>query len=225
MSDKHHDKSPGHSQESAASDRLRHDDHQTAGNQTSEKHDGFRLKPVLEDIDDGLNKLKKLSPFYKPDAGLVGPGCHKVDMLHDKPTKTNELLKDKANDSYNCKYYVKTFMDGKAPVGDRGQHEELSSQDLTSRGYEKAEGKGFYKPGDIILVLPNPGVSTLSPVVHAAVVTEVGPGGKGVMITQKPDGEHPVTRTDLAAFCQFYNITSKQCHIEVYRNNKKPIKL
>lgn len=42
--------------------------------------------------------------------------------------------------------------------------------------------------------------ATFSPVVHAAVVTEAGPGGKGVMLTQKPDGEHPVTRTDFAAF-------------------------
>lgn len=223
MSDKHHDKSPGHSQETAASDRLRHDDHQ-ADSKAGEKHAGYSLKPILEDLDDGINELKKLNPLYKPEPGLVGPGCYKVDMLHDKPAKTNELLKDKAYDSYNCKYYVKTFMDGKAPVGDRGRHEELSSQDLTSRGYEKTDGKGFYKPGDIILVLPNTGVATFSPVVHAAVVTEAGPGGKGVMLTQKPDGEHPVTRTDFAAFCRAYGINSNQCHIEIYRNTRKPIK-
>lgn len=222
MSDKSHDNGPGQSQESVTADKLRHDQHADSS-MDSHKHDGIRLKPLLEDLDDSLEKLKKLNPLYKPEPGLSGPGCHIVDMLHDKPAKTNLLLKDKPIDSYNCKYYVKTYLDGKPPAGDRGRHEELTSQDLTSRGYERTDGKGFFKPGDIILVLPNTGVGTFSPVVHAAVVTEAQPGGKGVMLTQKPDGEHPVTRTDLAAFCRAYGISSNQCHIEIYRNAKKPI--
>ncbi len=223
MSDKHIQPTHTNSQETSAADRLRADQHAGEGH-GDQKKGQFSLRPMLEKIDDAIEDFQKNNPFHQPEKGLVGGGCYAVDMHHDKPTKTNELLKDKATDSYNCKYYVKTFMDGKAPAGDNGRHEELNSTDLTSRGYTKVEGKGFMKPGDIVLVLPNADVRTFSPVVHAAVVTEAGPGGQGVMLTQKPDGKNPVTRTDLNALCREYGVTANQCHIEIYRNAKKPVK-
>lgn len=86
MSDKHHDKSPGHSQETAASDRLRHDDHQ-ADSKAGEKHAVIVSSQFFETWTTVLTSSKKLNPLYKPEPGLVGPGCYKVDMLHDKPAK------------------------------------------------------------------------------------------------------------------------------------------
>lgn len=188
-------------------------------NRKEEKGDKhFSLRPALESVDNFLHEAEKKSPFYKPVESFAGEGIRRLDLSSEPPHEVNKLVKNLDPDSYNCKFYVKAFIDGKLPG--KGRQEELSDSDLTNRGYKLQASAAYLKPGDIVLVLPEKGTATFSSVVHAAIVTRVDKGQPAVLV-QKPDGVGHVSESTLDAMGRHYGVTSGKCRLAIYRKEAK----
>lgn len=148
-----------------------------------------------------------------------GPGWFKVDLSKDTGpfAALNKLLAGKDAKDYNCKYYVKTFVEGKCP-DENGHHTEIDPTYLKQHGYELVRTPR-YKEGDIVL-LRNLDKKNIALYAHAAIVEKCDSvAGKPISLLQKPDDDHPVSRSTLDAFRQTYGLQAGSTTAEVYRKS------
>lgn len=150
-----------------------------------------------------------------------GPGWHKVDLSKDSGpfAQLNKLLASKDPGSYNCKYFVKSFIEGRCP-DENGHHTEIDQAYLKQHGYELVKTPR-YEEGDIVL-LRNLDKKHLALYAHAGIVEKTDAvAGRPVSIIQKPDDDHPVSRCTLEAFRRTYGLESGETTAEIYRKSRK----
>ena len=176
------------------------------------------LKDLIYDANDMLEPVAKaMRSLQHKDAGVDAlklAGWAPVDLkLETSPL--HKLLENKPVDSYNCKYYVKGYIEGRLPPGD-GRREEMDPEYLKSKGYEPVKDHRF-QLGDIVMVRTLAGNSAAK-YAHVALVEKVAPvTGNILSFIQKPDCEHPVSRCSKAAFDAAYKVDGVNASCEIYR--------
>jgi hypothetical protein len=163
---------------------------------SEEKNPAHKSEPLHET---GELQEKATPPLRvkSDDASLPGGGKI-VDMAHSTGVTqtTDDLLKDKKADSYNCVYYAKTYIEDAPPLSLNPTMEGLPGSKYMEKNQFEKVAAPEYKQGDVVFVsMPHPG--HLTPDVHAFIVTKVDEHHNILETRQKPDPEHPVQDMNL----------------------------
>ena len=170
---------------------------------------GHRNKNPLHDV---LVTVDEMLQSKKVDESLVGPKWTVVDMKNDS-FPPNQILQDTPVTSYNCKYYLKTYIEGRKPDVKSSIDCELEPGYLQKHGLEKTNASaGDLRPGDVVVVKGREG--HLAGVEHVAIVTRDKQGN--LVLMQKPDSMRRVQDCTLGQFEQAYGKIDSSL-IEVYR--------
>lgn len=146
----------------------------------------------------------KPSPTPKP----VQPRSDCVD-LKTSALRVDSLLKNKPVNDFNCHYYTKTFITGKAPGFPDGSLSLIRERDLRAAGYlpvsAEYDAKGRITNahlGDVIILTGD--TRTFSPYLHSAIVTNTDPRGAILSLRQKLNPEDCVAETNWEYFKQTF---------------------
>ena len=156
-------------------------------------------------------QLAQLKPSESPPQGRnkddepSDVGWSIVDQ-HKEPPATNQILEHKNQHGYNCKYYVKTFIEGHEPVGEKEPRNcEIDANYLASKNYKKQDihGVNELKEGDVVFLKTPYGSLQTSSAIHAAVVMRDKDGH--LYLIQKPDPDSKIQKCNIRDFANHFS--------------------
>ena len=143
------------------------------------------------------------------------PGFVDVDLKKEPPS-VNQLVEHLPVDSFNCKFYLKAFIEGHIPNDKHPSNCMIEKGYMEKHGYHPETLKNYQdlKDGDIVMV-HNPNGVQVDPVEHVAIVKRDANGN--IYLIQKTDDIHPVQKCSIQSFVNHFKVTIPSDAVEVYR--------
>ena len=146
-----HSEAKKHSEAKHETHDLKHNSKTDAAHKPSTDHADTREKPQPKPEEAPRAHYPVDPRFPAADLHPAGPGWTNVDM--SKPPHVNQVIEDMPINTYNCKFYLKTFIEGQKPDGVRNPVDcEIQNGYMEKHGYHKAENYQDLKEGDVIMV-------------------------------------------------------------------------